>query len=69
MGGKHYLPLTDQDRREMLAAIGVGSVEDLFSDIPAAVRLENNLNLPAAMSESEVCNAPHCQDKNLRDLS
>ncbi|MCJ7806420.1 MAG: aminomethyl-transferring glycine dehydrogenase subunit GcvPA [Clostridia bacterium] len=54
MGGKHYLPLTDQDRREMLAAIGVGSVEDLFSDIPAAVRLKNNLNLPPAMSESEV---------------
>ncbi|MDZ4132623.1 MAG: aminomethyl-transferring glycine dehydrogenase subunit GcvPA [Dethiobacteria bacterium] len=54
MGGKHYLPLTDEDRREMLAAIGVKSVEDLFSDIPAEVRLKGDLNLPPALAESEV---------------
>jgi len=54
MGGKHYLPLTDEDRREMLAAIGVKSVEELFSDIPAEVRLKGDLNLPPALAESEV---------------
>lgn len=54
MGGKHYLPLTDEDRREMLAAIGVKSVEDLFSDIPAEIRLKGDLNLPPALAEYEV---------------
>jgi glycine dehydrogenase subunit 1 len=54
MGGKHYLPLTDQDRQEMLAAIGAGSIEDLFKDIPEAVRFKGELDLPPAMSEPEV---------------
>ena len=35
-----FLSLTDADREEMLAAIGVSSVEELFRDIPAAVRFE-----------------------------
>ncbi len=54
MGGKHYLPLTDEDRQEMLAKIGVKSADDLFSDIPAEVRLQRELDLPPAISESEV---------------
>ncbi|MFO8192479.1 MAG: aminomethyl-transferring glycine dehydrogenase subunit GcvPA [Bacillota bacterium] len=54
MGGKHYLPLTDEDRHEMLTKIGAGSIEDLFSDIPGAVRLKGDLNMPPAMSEPEV---------------
>ncbi len=54
MGGKHYLPLTDQDRKEMLATIGVKSVEDLFSDIPQEVRLQREMDLPPALAESEV---------------
>ena len=53
MGGKHYLPLTDEDRREMLKKIGVNSIEDLFSDIPDKVRLKSDLELPPAMSELE----------------
>ncbi len=53
MGGKHYLPLTDEDRREMLKKIGVNSIEDLFSDIPEEVRLTKDLDLPPAMSELE----------------
>ncbi len=53
MGGHHYLPLTDEDRREMLKEIGVDSVEDLFSDIPKEVRLKRDLDLPPAMSELE----------------
>lgn len=54
MGGKHYLPLTDEDRQEMLAEIGVKSADDLFSDIPAEVRLQREMDLPPAISESEV---------------
>ncbi len=53
MGGKHYLPLTDEDRQEMLSTIGVKSIEDLFSDIPAEVRLQRELDLPPALSELE----------------
>ncbi len=34
-----YLPLTEQDRAEMLGAIGVASVDDLFVDVPARARL------------------------------
>jgi glycine dehydrogenase subunit 1 len=49
-----YLPHTDQDRADMLAAIGVGSVEELFSDIPPAKRLTQPLQLPKYKSELEV---------------
>ena len=53
MGGKHYFPLTDQDRQEMLYVIGAASVEDLFKDIPESVRFKGELDLPPAMSEPE----------------
>ena len=32
---KHrYLPMTEQDQKEMLETIGVSTVDELFSDIP-----------------------------------
>src|SRR4051794_39185555 len=34
-----YLPLTEADRRSMLATIGVPSVDSLFRDVPEAARL------------------------------
>lgn len=46
--------MTDAERREMLARIGVKSVEDLFEDIPEQVRLRRPLNLPPPMSEAEL---------------
>jgi glycine dehydrogenase subunit 1 len=49
-----YLPKSPAEREEMLAAIGVKSVEELFSTIPEAYRLKEPLHLPSAMSESEV---------------
>lgn len=49
-----YLPHTDDDRRSMLAAIGVKSVQDLFADIPDSLKLERELELPPAMSEPEL---------------
>src|SRR3954453_18503508 len=49
-----YTSATDADRAAMLAAIGVGSVEELFRDIPAAVRLGRPLDLPPGRSEQEV---------------
>ena len=34
-----YLPLSEADRQDMLRAIGAGSVDELFSDVPEAARL------------------------------
>jgi len=49
-----YLPKSPAERQAMLAAIGVPSVEDLFSTIPEAYRLKKPLNLPGPLSEAEV---------------
>ncbi len=49
-----YLPLTDADRREMLAAIGVSSIDALFTDVPVAARRDGLVDLPLAMGEIEV---------------
>ena len=49
-----YVSATESDRREMLATIGVGSIEELFSDIPAALRLADPLALDRGLSEQEV---------------
>ena len=46
-----YLPKADSERIQMLRAIGVGSVEELFASIPPEIRLNRPLNLPAAYSE------------------
>jgi len=49
-----YTSATDADREQMLAAIGASSVDELFSDIPAGVRLDRPLELPAGMTEQAV---------------
>ena len=49
-----YTSATDADRREMLEEIGVGSVEELFADVPAALRLDRPLNLDPPRAEQEV---------------
>ncbi len=48
------LPLTDDDRTAMLAAIGVPSVDDLYCDVPPAARLKTLLDLPVHQGEMEV---------------
>jgi len=52
-----YLPHTDEDRRTMLATIGVEKVEELFCDIPDKLLFKKSLDLPPAMSEPELVNA------------
>ncbi|HEX2468363.1 MAG TPA: aminomethyl-transferring glycine dehydrogenase subunit GcvPA [Solirubrobacterales bacterium] len=49
-----YTSATDADRKAMLEAIGVGSIEGLFAELPAEVRLDRLLELPDGLSESEV---------------
>jgi glycine dehydrogenase subunit 1 len=48
------LSTTDSDREEMLAAIGVDCVEELFRDIPEGVRFGRTLELEPALSEPEL---------------
>jgi glycine dehydrogenase subunit 1 len=61
-----YLALTDSDRAEMLRTVGVGSVEELFRDIPAGVRLDRELDLEPALSEQEV--AAHLTELAARNV-
>src|SRR5437764_1236960 len=49
-----YLPLTPDDRTEMLARIGVADIDALFADIPADKRLSKLPDLPLTKSEIEV---------------
>jgi glycine dehydrogenase subunit 1 len=49
-----YLPLTEADRKAMLAAIGVPSVDSLFRDVPKSAWLDKPVDLPIAMGELEV---------------
>jgi glycine dehydrogenase subunit 1 len=49
-----YVSATEADRREMLATIGVASVEQLFAGIPETLRLGRDLALDAGRSEQEV---------------
>lgn len=52
---KHrYLPTTEQDKKEMLAVIGVESIDDLFADIPEQVRFKGLYNIKEAVSEPEL---------------
>jgi glycine dehydrogenase subunit 1 len=49
-----YTSATDADRAEMLAAIGVDSIAELFADVPADLRLADGLDLDPGLSEPEV---------------
>ncbi|WP_108810706.1 aminomethyl-transferring glycine dehydrogenase subunit GcvPA [Sphingorhabdus sp. Alg231-15] len=50
-----YLPLTPNDRQDMLATIGASSIDDLFVDVPEDVRLDGAIrDLPAHVGEMAV---------------
>ena len=49
-----YLPLTPADRQSMLATIGADSIDDLFVDVPAAARRDEDVDLPRHQSEMQV---------------
>lgn len=49
-----YLPQTEGEIKEMLEAIGVSSIDDLFADIPDSVLLQRPLDLEKSKSEWEV---------------
>jgi len=49
-----YISNTAAQQREMLATIGVGSLEDLLAGIPPKARLSRPLALPPAMAETDL---------------
>lgn len=49
-----YTPHTEQQKQQMLAALGLERVEQLFDAIPPALRLGRELDVPAGMSEIEL---------------
>ena len=49
-----YLPLSDTDRGEMLARIGVNHVDELFADVPKSLLLKEPVDLPRRKGELEV---------------
>jgi glycine dehydrogenase subunit 1 len=49
-----YLPHTPEDISEMLAAIGVDSLEDLFATVPEDCRRKSEITLPGRLSEWEL---------------
>jgi len=62
-----YTTTTDDDRREMLAAIGVSSLDELFAAIPDNLRFGRSLDLRAGLSELEVF--AHLRDLAARNVS
>ena len=49
-----YLPLTADDRQQMLGVIGAKSIDDLFVDVPEAARIDHAFDLPPHQGELEV---------------
>jgi glycine dehydrogenase subunit 1 len=49
-----YIPHTEEDIRQMLDTIGVDAVDDLFTGIPADVRLQRPMDLAPALAEGDL---------------
>lgn len=54
-----FIPHTENDVREMLDAIGVSSIDDLFDEIPAELRIDGLDKVPEGASEMEVARLMH----------
>jgi glycine dehydrogenase subunit 1 len=54
-----FIPHTEDDTREMLAAIGVASIEDLFDEIPPGLRADALAGMPPALTELEISRLMH----------
>ncbi|MFA5271960.1 MAG: aminomethyl-transferring glycine dehydrogenase subunit GcvPA [Candidatus Omnitrophota bacterium] len=51
-----YILNTENDIKEMLGAIGVSSLDDLYRHFPSQIRINKNLNIPSGLSEAELRN-------------
>lgn len=53
-----YVPSTPQQREEMLSAVGISSLEELYCDVPSSIRMDGKEAKPG-MTELEVANVLH----------
>ncbi|EUJ30833.1 glycine dehydrogenase subunit 1 [Listeria cornellensis FSL F6-0969] len=51
MAKHRFLPMTEQDEKDMLDTIGVSSIDELFTDIPESIRFNREYDLKPAKSE------------------
>jgi glycine dehydrogenase subunit 1 len=49
-----YISLSDKDKKEMMAKIGISSLGELFGSIPKDIMLKRELNVPSPMTELEL---------------
>ncbi|MBM7633677.1 aminomethyl-transferring glycine dehydrogenase subunit GcvPA [Geomicrobium sediminis] len=54
MSNHRYLPMTEEDRKEMLQVVGANDVADLFADIPTKVRPATSMNIKPALKERDL---------------
>ena len=54
-----FIPHTEDDAREMLAAVGVATIDDLFDEIPPGLRADALAGMPPALSEMEITRLMH----------
>ena len=53
----HYISITDEQRRQMLDAVGLGSMKEMYAAAPSELLRTMPLELPAGKSELEVLRA------------
>ena len=56
-----FIPHTETDIKEMLAAIGAPSIDALFDEIPAALRIKSLAAIPEALTEMDVGRLMHAR--------
>lgn len=49
-----FFPHTEDDLKEMLAKVGVKSLDDLYAEVPESIRFKGEYDLPSEMSEMEI---------------
>jgi len=49
-----YISLSDKDKKDMMAKIGISSLAELFRSIPKDIMLKRELNVPSPMTELEL---------------
>lgn len=54
-----FIPHTDEDVREMLAAIGASDIESLFDEVPAGLRARGLTQVPPGLSELQITRLMH----------
>ena len=60
-----FIPHTEDDVQAMLKAIGADSIDDLFDEIPAGLRISELAGVPEALSEMEIVRL--MRSRSLRD--